>query len=863
MIVMARNGYRYVMSGKLKTGLKRIAAVFSISGAQVDADVLEESFRNHYRGFRALLTANNSALDLMAGMERALTRGRPFGMAFVRGQCTALTVNVYKMIHNLQGISDGKYQGLTPALEEISGKIEEILARQPEVPPGEYVVPLTQIGKEAADTVGEKMANLGEVHNQAGFEIPAGFAITAAASQYFMHSTGLQDEINRLLKTVDLENLEELYTTSARIQHLISAAPLPDDLERRIMENYRALSSVDGINPLISMRSSATEEDGSGASFAGQYRTQLNISEDSIIETYKEIVASKYGSQAIIYRHQRGFRHQDVIMCVGCMVMVDAVVSGVMFSRSPQDPDSSVVEINAAPGLGRRVVEGITDTDFYQFFRDDPNEISHRGPGKVGSHLTPEKQRELAGIAISLEEHFGVPQDIEWSIVESGKVTILQSRPLAQLSQDDKSPARQEEVRSGDLLVVGGLSASRGTASGEIFEVRSNVDLLEFPRGAVLLVKHPMPEWASLMNRASAVVSETGHAATHLAIVAREFGVPAIFGLTNAMEHLENGTVVTVDADGCRVYRGRREDVLARSVPPPNLMVGSPIYHILEEIMTLVIPLNLTDPSSPYFKPSQCRSLHDLTRFCHEKAVDKMFTFGKMSGFAAKSAKQLVGESPFQWWVLNLDDGFREGYDVKQKYVSWDDIVCEPMKAVWAGMILKPWQGPPRVSVKGFGSVLFRSTMNPSLDPAVRASLGNRNFFLISRNFCNLSMRLGYHFTLAEAYLGDMLTENYVSFQFKGGAADRSRRFTRVYLLRDILERYGFRVEVKLDALTARIEKKPREYLIERLKVLGYLLIHTRQIDMAMGDQNMVDRYRRRITGDLDEIVKPNTNEGE
>ena len=370
------------MSGKLKTGLRKVATYFSLSGPSADPEVLEEFFRSHYRGFRALLTANNSALDLMVGMERALTRGRPFGMAFVRGQCTALTVNVYKMIQNLQQISDGKYQGLTPAFEEISGKIEEILARQPDVPPGEYVLPLSHISKEDADVVGEKMANLGEVHNRAGLEIPAGFVITAAATQYFMHSTGLQDEINRLLKTVDLENLEELYTTSARIQRLISAAPLPADLESRIMENYRTLSSEDGNKPLISMRSSATEEDGSGASFAGQYRTQLNISEDSIIETYKEIVASKYGSQAIIYRHQRGFRHLDVIMCVGCMVMVDAVVSGVMFSRSPSDPSSSLVEISAAPGLGRRVVEGIADTDFYQIYREDPTEVCHRGPGK-------------------------------------------------------------------------------------------------------------------------------------------------------------------------------------------------------------------------------------------------------------------------------------------------------------------------------------------------------------------------------------------------------------------------------------------------------------------------------------------------
>ncbi|MHB9111553.1 MAG: PEP/pyruvate-binding domain-containing protein [Thermoleophilia bacterium] len=843
--------------------MQKITTYFSSPGKSADPAVLEESFRSHYRDFRALLTANNSALDLMAGMEQALTRGRPFGMAFVRGQCTALTVNVYKMIHNLQEISDGRYQDLNPAFEKISGKIEEILARQPEVPPGEYILPLSHVSKEDADAVGEKLANLGEVHNRAGLEIPAGFAITAAATQYFMHSTGLQDEINRLLKTVDLEDLEELYTTSARIQRLISAAPLPEDLERQIMESYRALPVRDGKKPLISMRSSATEEDGSGASFAGQYRTQLNISEDSILETFREIVASKYGSQAIIYRHQRGFRHQDVIMCVGCMVMVDAAVSGVMFSRSPRDPSSSLVEINAAPGLGRRVVEGTADTDYFQVYREDPTEVCHRGPGNVSTYLTPDKQRELTGIAVSLEQHFGVPQDIEWSIEESGRIIILQSRPLAQLAQNESLFMNDTDVKGKDLLMRGGLSVSRGTASGSVYRVRSNVDLLEFPRGAVLLVEHPMPEWASLMSRATAVISETGHAATHLAIVAREFGIPAIFGMEHAMELLEDGMEITVDADNRRVYRGMREDVLSRAVPPPNLMVGSPIYHILEEIMALVAPLNLTDPSSPYFKPSQCETLHDLTRFCHEKAVDQMFTFGKMSGFDAKATKQLVGESPFQWWVLDLDDGFREGFDVKQKYVSWDDIISEPMKAIWDGMTVKPWQGPPPVSVKGFGSILFRSTMNPSLDPSVRASLGNRNFFLISRNFCNLSMRLGYHFTLAEAYLGELLTENYVSFQFKGGAADRSRRFTRVYLLREILERYGFRVEVKLDALTARIEKKPKEYLIERLKVLGYLLIHTRQIDMVMSDQSMVDRYRNMIIGDLDEIAKPDSNGGE
>jgi pyruvate,water dikinase len=184
-------------------------------------------------------------------------------------------------------------------------------------------------------------------------------------------------------------------------------------------------------------------------------------------------------------------------------------------------------------------------------------------------------------------------------------------------------------------------------------------------------------------------------------------------------------------------------------------------------------------------------------------------------------------------------------------------IVSRPMLALWEGMTAKPWGGPPPVSLKGFGSVIFRSTMNPSLDPAVRTSLGTKNYFLVSKNFCNLSLRLGYHFSLVEAYVGSHLTENYVSFQFRGGAASRERRFVRVNLLREVLELYGFRVEVLLDSLTARVEKRETGYLLDRLRVLGYLLIHTRQIDMVMGENVMVERYRAMILKDLAGIVPP------
>ena len=190
-------------------------------------------------------------------------------------------------------------------------------------------------------------------------------------------------------------------------------------------------------------------------------------------------------------------------------------------------------------------------------------------------------------------------------------------------------------------------------------------------------------------------------------------------------------------------------------------------------------------------------------------------------------------------------------FNPESRYVDLAHIVSVPMLAIWQGMTAFPWAGPPPVSLRGFGSIIFQSTRNPGLDPGVHSTMAAKNYFLISKNFCNLSVRLGYHFALVEANLGEYLTENYVNFQFKGGAADENRRLLRIRLISDILNEFGFRVEQKADSMTARIEKKPGSFLLERLKILGYLIIHTRQIDMVMGDEGMIAQYRQKITADL------------
>ena len=846
-----------------------------LESAEVDA--LRLTFKSRFHSFKVLLAANGRTLEAMADIERALQGNETFSMAFVQAHCTSISVNVFRMITDMENIAPGKYSALRESFVVIQRRIDALLGQKKEILDKRLVLPLEAVTSDMTDMVGGKMANLGDVKNKLNMHVPDGFVITAAAHEVFMKADGLQREIDRLFQVAGSDEDRNLDLVSSQIRQLIMAADVPEPIYHAVVDAYTKVKQRHGGQEIkMAVRSSAYGEDAENSSFAGQYRSELNVGFSQFFYYYKQVMASKYSVQAIAYKLNRGFRDEDIAMCVGCLTMVDAVAGGVIYTRNPLDTRDDAIYINSTWGLPKAVVDGNDLCDLFVVSRDDALTIQRRdvrekayqvvcledegcirtetADGCAGlPSLTDDQVRMLADHAVNIEEYYETPQDIEWAIDADGKIFILQSRPLQQMESMHPGEELPLQQFASSLLIEGGINASPGVACSSVFKVAKKVDILQFPEGAILVVEQALPTWAPLVARAAAVISEQGGFAGHLANVAREFGIPALFGVSDAMARLHNGETITMAADLGRVYRGCIGPLLEWKRPEPKLMLGSPVYESLREVSRHIIHLNLLDPESRDFTPQNCQTFHDITRFIHEKSVQEMFSFGKDHSFSERSSKQLHYKVPMNWWILNLDDGFT--HEIKGKYVKLEDIASIPMLAFWEGFAAIPWDGPPAMDGKGMTSIMFKSTMNPALVPGIRSKYADRNYFMVSKNYATLSSRLGYHFSTMEAMVSERSEENYLGFKFKGGAADIERCMGRIHFIREILERYGFRAVVNADNLDARIEGHDMEFMNSRLKILGYLTLHTRQLDMIMGNSGLVNYYMAKLTKDIDSLL--------
>jgi len=350
-----------------------------------------------------------------------------------------------------------------------------------------------------------------------------------------------------MLASLSPEDLGEMEDKSADLRRMIMETTVPPALAEEILDAYAALEDRTWTDVRIAMRSSAVGED-SDASFAGQYLTRLNVTREEVLEAYKEVVASKYSPRAILYRLRYGLDDRDTPMCVAGIAMIQSRASGVLYTVDPAQPHSSLLKISSIWGQGEHLVSGEASPD--EFFVDKGNlNIAERVISKKPEQLVPldggglrlEEVPEpdqglpsiddslvtaLAQAGLKLEGYFRGPQDVEWTVDLEGRLYFLQSRPLGLIQDKDKRPVPAHEFPDHPILLSGGKTASPGIAAGAV-HLAGGGGGGELPENTILVAKTASPVYASLVGRIKGLITDVGSVTSHLASVAREFGVPA------------------------------------------------------------------------------------------------------------------------------------------------------------------------------------------------------------------------------------------------------------------------------------------------------------------------------------------------
>ncbi len=460
-----------------------------------------------------------------------------------------------------------------------------------------YVIPFEEVCLNDIDTVGGKNASLGEMITNlsaAGVKVPGGFATTAEAYRLFLRHEELADRIDTLLSELNVDDLEQLANSGRQIRSWLLTAPLPEDLEQQITTAWEQMSSGQGPEFSVAVRSSATAEDLPDASFAGQQETLLNVrSLQQLMDSVRQVFASLYTDRAIAYRVHQGFDHKDVALSVGIQRMVrsDLGSSGVMFTLDTDSGFRDLVFITSSWGLGECVVQGAVNPDeFYVYkpaLRAGKKAVIRRNLGSKAIKMIYNSEASaeefvttvdvsaedanrfslseadietLSRYALSVEEHYDRPMDIEWALDGlDGELYLLQARPETVQSRNNQSVQRYT-LRNTSTVVVQGRAIGHkiGAGAAKIIDNVSEMNRIE--PGDVLVADMTDPDWEPVMKRASAIVTNRGGRTCHAAIIARELGIPAVVGCGNATRLIHNNQEVTVscaEGDEGYIYEGQ------------------------------------------------------------------------------------------------------------------------------------------------------------------------------------------------------------------------------------------------------------------------------------------------------------------
>ena len=586
--------------------------------------------------------------------------------------------------------------------------------------------------------VGGKNASLGEMIKELskkGINIPDGFALTTKAYWHFLKENGLDKKLKEIFAKFDPKDIESLRETGRKARNLILKGNFPEDLEKEIIKAYKKLGEKCGENPDVAVRSSGVCEDRPSASFAGQFESFLNVSrKENLLKAIKKCLASSFNDRVIAYREEKKISHLKFALSIGIQKMVrsDLASSGVIFTLDTETGFPNVVLINSIWGVGEMIVKGkITPDEFYVFkptlkqgFRSiiiknlgrktkkyvfakegGLKEIQVAAKDQLRFSLTDKEILTLAKWACQIEDHYKIPQDIEWAKDgKTGQLFIVQSRPETVFAPKKVQFYEEYKIKNKKKPILTGIAIGSKVGQGKVHMVPNVSKIGEFQKGEVLVTKMTDPDWVSIFPLASAIITDEGSKVCHAAIVSRELGIPCVVGTLKGTKVLKNGQEITVDctsgSEG-RIFLGKIPFEIKRYdfKKVPNLKTKIMINIGAPDIAfkTSFLPNDGVGLARIEFILAEKIRIHPLALYHYQKINDKRIKneIDKLT-YGYKNKKE--------YFVDELAEGISQiasAFYPKPVIVRFSDLKTNEYAALIGGELFEPEEANPMLGWRG------------------------------------------------------------------------------------------------------------------------------------------------------------------
>ncbi len=630
-----------------------------------------------------------------------------------------------------------------------------------------YILWFKEISLKNVPLVGGKNASLGEMLSrlsEKGINIPDGFALTSRAYWYFLRKNNLEEKLKKLIKNLDHKDVKKLQVIGETARQLIFNGKFPTDLEREIVFAYRKLSeNYNQKDTDVAIRSSGVAEDSPRDSFAGQFETFLNVSgQKNLLNAIKKCLSSAFNDRVISYRQEKKIDHLKFALSVGVQKMVrsDLASSGVMFTIDTETGFSNVVLINSVWGVGEMIVKGlVTPDEFYVFkptlakgyksiiLKNLGRKTKKYVYGKDGGlkqvnvsqkdqlkfSLSEEEILTLAKWACLIEEHYKLPQDIEWAKDgQTGQLFLVQSRPETVHTSRDKNFIYEEyQVKTIKKPILTGIAIGNKITQGRVRIIPDVLRINEFKKGEILVTRMTDPDWVSIFPLASAIVTEEGGKTCHAAIISRELGIPAIVGAEKAMQILKNGQYITVDcgsgSEG-RIFIGKVPFEIKtydlKKIPKLKTKIMINIGAPEIAFKTSFLPNDGVGLARQEFIIAEKIRIHPLALYHYDKLKDKELKnqIGKLT---------IEHKDKREYYIKELAEGIAQiaaAFWPKTVIVRLSDLKTNEYRALIGGELFEPEEANPMIGWRG-ASRYYDEKFKPAFGMEIEAIKRTREVF--------------------------------------------------------------------------------------------------------------------------------------